>query len=76
MNVIKEIYDFEDLCKMCWGGALDTLYYIQSNNATEELMDYLEELNEYFKMTETDLNDLLWFEFKNIFNYLGIPFNE
>lgn len=54
-----------------WGGAKDTLNRVQENGLTEELEVFLEELYPE-GMTETQLNDFLWFEPEYIYNSLGI----
>lgn len=75
MEVKKEI-GFEDLKEMCWEGAVDTLNVVEENGKEEELMEYLKitlcgVLNDRIP-TETEVNDELWFNEKEIFEYLGI----
>lgn len=54
-----------------WSGAKDTLARVQDHGMTEELEALLEDLYPE-GMTETQLNDLLWFEPEYIYNSLGI----
>ena len=54
-----------------WGGAKDTLARVQDHGMTEDLEALLEDLYPE-GMTETQLNDLLWFEPEYIYNSLGI----
>ena len=54
-----------------WSGAKDTLERIQREGKCEALESILEELYPD-GMTETELNDLLWFEPDTIFEWLGI----
>lgn len=82
---IKEDYNFEDLQKRCWQGAINTLKIIQENNKEDDFMVYLESyFKEYSKEGEryfyaptiTEINDFLWFKDNVIFNDLGIEVDE
>lgn len=68
MNVTYELdlKNFE-----AWSGAVDTLDRIRNEGKCEELEFMLEEMYPD-GMTETQLNDLLWFESDTIFEWLGI----
>lgn len=54
-----------------WSGGFDTLNRIRNEGKIEQLEQILEEL---FPdgMTETELNDLLWFEEEWIYDLLGL----
>lgn len=69
---IKDDYNFADLQKRCWSGAINTLNTIEENDKEEELMQLLDDnfWNEVPTMTE--VNDFLWFEDEYIFETLGI----
>ena len=54
-----------------WSGAVDTLERIQREGKCEELENVLEELYPD-GMTETELNDLLWFDSESVYEWLGI----
>ena len=54
-----------------WSGAKDTLDRIQREGKCAELENILEELYPD-GMTETELNDLLWFEPETVYEWLGI----
>ena len=54
-----------------WSGAKETLERIQREGKCEELENVLEELYPD-GMTETELNDLLWFEPETVYEWLGI----
>ena len=54
-----------------WSGAKDTLERIQREGKCAELENVLEELYPD-GMTETELNDLLWFEPETVYEWLGI----
>ena len=54
-----------------WSGAKDTLERIQREGKCEELENVLEELYPD-GMTETELNDLLWFDSESVYEWLGI----
>lgn len=54
-----------------WSGAKDTLERIQREGKCTELENVLEELYPD-GMTETELNDLLWFDSESVYEWLGI----
>ena len=54
-----------------WSGAKDTLDRIQREGKCAELENILEELYPD-GMTETELNDLLWFDSESVYEWLGI----
>jgi hypothetical protein len=54
-----------------WSGAVDTLDRIREEGLCEQLEFILEDIYPD-GMTETQLNDLLWFESETIFEWLGI----
>ena len=58
-----------------WSGAKDTLERIQREGKCAELENILEELYPD-GMTETELNDLLWFESETVYEWLGIRSEE
>lgn len=72
---IKKDYNFEDLKKNSWSGAIDTLETIEENEKEEELMQLLENTFEDVP-TETEVNDFLWFDNDFIFEELGIEVEE
>ena len=54
-----------------WSGAVDTLERILREGKCAELENILEELYPD-GMTETELNDLLWFDSESVYEWLGI----
>ena len=58
-----------------WSGAKKTLERIQCEGKCEELENVLEELYPD-GMTETELNDLLWFDSESVYEWLGIRSEE
>lgn len=54
-----------------WSGAKDTLDRVREEGKCSELENILEELYPD-GMTETELNDLLWFEPETVYEWLGI----
>ena len=58
-----------------WSGAKDTLDRIQREGKCAELENVLEELYPN-GMTETELNDLLWFDSEQVYEWLGIRSEE
>ena len=67
---VKNEMSFNDLMNNCWSGAINTLKKIKEEGKEEELMMLLEEITSDPSMT--DINDILWFKDKMIFEYLGI----
>ena len=67
---VKNEMSFNDLMIYCWDGAINTLKKIEEEGKEEELMMLLEEITSDPSMT--DINDILWFEDKMIFESLGI----
>ena len=58
-----------------WSGAKDTLDRIQREGKCAELENILEELYPD-GMTETQLNDSLWFDSESVYEWLGIRSEE
>ena len=58
-----------------WSGAKETLERIQREGKCTELENVLEELYPD-GMTETELNDLLWFDSESVYEWLGIRSEE
>ena len=72
MTIIYEL----DLNRFeAWSGAKETLERIQREGKCEELENVLEELYPD-GMTETVLNDLLWFDSESVYGWLGIRSEE
>ena len=60
------LYDFE-----AWSGGADTLNRVIDNGKVEELENLLEELYPE-GLSDTELNDILWFEEDWVYENLGI----
>ena len=58
-----------------WSGAVDTLDRVREAGKCEELESILEDLYPD-GMSETELNDLLWFEPETVYEWLGIEEEE
>ena len=58
-----------------WSGAIDTLDRVREAGKCYELEAILEDLYPD-GMSETELNDLLWFEPETVFEWLGIEEEE
>lgn len=71
---IKEEYNFNDLLDKCWSGAIYTLKEVEKYGEEYEnlLMELIKECFEFEIPTLTEVNDLLWFEDRFIFDRLGI----
>lgn len=69
MTITKEITGANDIINLAWSGAVDTL-----NNLTySEIETVLSNLEDIYPegMTDTELNDFLWFERDFIAEMLG-----
>ena len=58
-----------------WSGAVDTLERIQREGKCAELENVLEDIYPD-GMTETQLNDLLWFDSESVYEWRGIRSEE
>lgn len=58
-----------------WGDAISTLDKVREAGKCDELESILEDLYPD-GMSETELNDLLWFEPETVFEWLGIEEEE
>lgn len=72
MRIYSE-FDFDSF--QPWSGAVDTYNRIQEEGKGAALEAILDELYPD-GMTETELNDLLWFEPETVFEWLGIEDEE
>ena len=75
MKIIRE-YDFNDLYKNSWSGAINTLDTIIKNDMENELMEHLDNIFNDQVPTETEVNDYLWFESDYIYECLGIDVED
>ena len=70
MKVYKEItslYDFEP-----WSGAIDTYNKLLKAGKEEELVDHLKQVFAGEDVSETEINNMLWFEPEECFNLVGL----
>lgn len=76
MLTIKKEIDFNDLKNMVWSGAVDTIQRIEDEQKQDSLMALLNEVFFERQPDITDVNDYLWFESDDIYDYLGISSDE
>lgn len=76
MLTIKKEIDFNDLKNMVWSGAVDTMQRIEDEQKQDSLMALLNEVFFEEQPDITDVNDYLWFESDDIYEYLGISSDE
>ena len=74
-KVMTITYELDLNSFQAWSGAVDTLERIQREGKCAELENVLEELYPD-GMTETELNDLLWFDSESDYEWLGIRSEE
>ena len=70
MKVYKEItslYDFEP-----WSGAVETYNKLLKAGKEEEFIDQLEQAFAGEDVSETEINDMLWFEPEECFKLVGL----
>ena len=70
MKVYKEItslYDFEP-----WSGAVETYNKLIEAGKAEEFVDQLEQVFAGEDVSETEINDMLWFEPEECFKLVGL----
>lgn len=81
MLVVKTINeygnnDFYNLFENSWSGARDTLEDIIKAELEDEFMQYLDEIfGCEDEITDTELNDFIWFSRDEIYNALGLDEN-
>lgn len=81
MIVVKTINeydtnDFYNLFENSWSGARDTLEDIIKAEKEEEFMQYLDEVFcDSDEITDTEVNDFIWFERDTIYENLGLDEN-
>lgn len=76
MLTIKQEIDFNDLKDMVWSGAVDTIQRVEDEQKQDSLMDLLNEVFLEELPDITKINDYLWFESDDIYEYLGISSDE
>lgn len=69
----ETIDSFYDLKEKCWSGAINTLNEIERHEKQEELMELLQDCT-WESMTQ--INDYLWFDTDQIYEYLEINEEE
>lgn len=77
---IYEVTDFDELSISSWSGAVQTLDTIKEYGKEEELIEYINDIinncTDRQMISETKLNDILWFDSDNIYEALGIAQDE
>ena len=70
---MKVIYDFSDYTP--WGGAVDAYDKIDGAGKLDDLETLLDEWFDG-EATSTQINDVLWFDYEQVFDALGISTDE
>lgn len=74
---VKRELDFDDLQEMVWGQAIDILDTIYQKGKEDELMEFLATQFEGREIpTETQVNDILAYDWEYVFEVLGISEDE
>lgn len=58
-----------------WSGAVDTVKALSRADKLDEAWEYLESVFEWDEVTDTNINDYLWFESEEIFAAVGLDEN-
>lgn len=69
---IKQDMDFNDLRNNCWGQATTILKEISDADKEDALMSYLEEIFYDDIPTLTEVNDVLAFDWENVYEGIGM----
>ena len=69
---IKQDMDFNDLRNNCWGQATQILEEISNADKEDDLMYYLEEIYYDEIPTLTEINDLLAYDWKQVYDVIGM----
>lgn len=69
---IKQDMDFRDLENNCWGQAVKVLKEISDADKEDALMNYLEEIYYDEIPTLTEINDVLAYDWENVYKDIGI----
>lgn len=69
---IKQDMDFRDLENNCWGQATKILEEISDADKEDALMDYLEEIYYDEIPTLTEINDVLAYDWEQVYEAIGI----
>lgn len=69
---IKQDMDFRDLENNCWGQAVDILKEISDADKEDALMIYLEDTFDGDIPTLTEVNDVLAYDWENIYRDIGV----
>lgn len=65
---VNSVYDFE-----FWSGADDTIKKVIEADKEDEFWDFIEEyFGGYDSISETELNDFVWFESDYIYEHIGL----
>lgn len=65
---VSDVYDFE-----FWSGAYDTVKKVIEADKENEFWDFIEEyFGGYDSISETELNDFIWFESDYIYEHIGL----
>ena len=73
MTIKTEIWDLKDFIP--WGGAIPWYEEVIKAGKSKEFISILEDVYPE-GMTETELNDLLWFEPEVVFEWLGMKWED
>lgn len=69
---IKQDMDFNDLRNNCWGQATKILEEISDADKEDALMNYLEEIYYDEIPTLTEINDILAYDWENVYKDIGM----
>lgn len=71
VQVISTRNNFDEIANNAWSGALTVCKEIYRQHRTSEAMSIIEDYFAGEYLTETALNDFIWFDLENIMNLYG-----
>lgn len=71
VQVISTRNDFDEIANNAWSGAITVCKEIYRQHRSSEAMAIIEDYFEGEYLTETALNDFVWFELADIMNLYG-----
>lgn len=76
IEFIEQITSFDELYNSSWGQAVKILDEIYEQDKEEELMSYLDMMFSDTTPTRTEINDLLAYDWEEIYQAIGMEEND
>lgn len=76
IEFIEQITSFDELYNTSWGQAVKILDEIYDQDKEEELMSYLDMMFSDTTPTRTEINDVLSYDWEEIYQAIGMEEND